>query len=333
LSLAFATNALAQEQCGESTCDKGYTCEVGDAVCPLILCVEGEDCPPCEPTPVEYCAPIECESDSECADYMECATFENTTCPETTPECAENDSEEECSDKWRAWEEQCEVGEMSQCTPKWHGTCEVAADCGEGFECVPYQECDCPPVDASSGELDRAAADAECVCTDLDERYCQANEEECSDDADCLENWTCGENYNSVCTGDDEGNFECEPADPAKICYAPEPSGSGGVIAFATGGDPAVSDLSAQSGIAPPQTAAVEEASSDDVAPAERADARESDSVIGDGDGDGLEEPSMSAESSSGGCSINGPTNTTGGASMLLLGLGAALGLRRRRAS
>ncbi len=331
LSLAFATTAFGQEECGESTCDKGFTCEVGDAGCPLILCPEGEDCPPCEPTPIEYCVPMECDSDSDCAEYMECATFENTICPETTPQCEAGESDEDCSAKWRAWEEQCETGEIQQCSPSWYQTCEAAADCGPGFECVPYQECDCPPAPESEDELDREAAALECVCTDLDEGRCQANEQACDEDADCLDYWTCGENYNSVCVTDGEGNFECEPADPAKVCYPPEPGGiGGGVIALESGVDPAVSDLAAQSGAAGPPVTSAANASSDDTSEVESADSPDSDGFTSRGDQ--VEEPGMSAESSSGGCSVNA-SGTSNGASMLLLGLGLVLGLRRRRAS
>src|SRR5690606_18353312 len=113
-----ASTAFAQEACGESTCDKGYACEEGPAPCPLVLCVEGGDCPTCEAETIEYCVPIECESDDECAAYMTCATFDTQECPETYPECAEQDSEEECSAMWAEWEAQCVDTEIHQCTPR-----------------------------------------------------------------------------------------------------------------------------------------------------------------------------------------------------------------------
>ncbi len=336
-----ATTAFAQEACGESTCDKGYTCEEGLAPCPLVLCVEGEECPQCESETIEYCVPMECESDDECADYMTCATFETQECPETYPECTEDDSEEECSAMWADWEAQCVDAEIHQCTPRFHQECEEAADCGEGFECMPNQVVvDC----RGNAENDEPV---ECEYEDGDTGYCSAIEQACEEDSDCLENWTCGENYNQFCEADEDGNFECSEADPPKVCYPPEPGGGGGFIALAADG--ATTSGAASSGVADlPEGAPVAQASSVGGAESEdelelpSADESDESPVVGDtneesapdGDtGDEMLEESGGSSSSNSGCSVaNAASHSGGGLPALLVGLGLVLGgLRRRR--
>lgn len=224
--LLVPASAAAQEACGDSTCDPGYTCEVGPGLCPLILCLEGEECPPCEPEEQHFCAPADCDTDADCPDHMLCNSYETRDCPEETPTCSETDTEEECSAKWAAWEAQCVPGEAKECTPRWYLPCEVASDCGAGFECVQGESCSVAGSDPEQAKRDAASdAPVDVVCTPTEERYCQMIEQACESDSDCLENWSCAENPEGVCWADAEGGSGCEPADPAKICQPPQPDG------------------------------------------------------------------------------------------------------------
>jgi hypothetical protein len=43
----------------------------------------------------------------------------------------------------------------------------------------------------------------------------------CSSDANCESGWSCIDNPEGVCSSDSEGNTDCEPADPARLCVPP----------------------------------------------------------------------------------------------------------------
>ena len=73
---------------------------------------------------------------------MVCHTTEWGACSGAAPACDEDGNCEP------APEPECETGTTSQCVYKWETSCEVDADCGEGFTCKQEEAgCDC----ASSG--------------------------------------------------------------------------------------------------------------------------------------------------------------------------------------
>jgi hypothetical protein len=43
----------------------------------------------------------------------------------------------------------------------------------------------------------------------------------CSSDANCETGWECIDNPEGVCSSDSDGNADCEPADPARLCAPP----------------------------------------------------------------------------------------------------------------
>lgn len=316
----LASTAFAQEQCGDTTCDKGYTCEEGVGPCPLILCEEGSDCTPCEPEPIEYCAPAACGSDTDCAEYMACVSFPTQECPEQTPECTAGVTDDECAALWEAWRLQCVDSEIQQCAPRWSLPCQEASDCGDGFECMPQEICTACRGDASN---DR---DVVCDCTTSDTGYCQAIEQACDDDGDCLDHWVCGENYNSVCSDDGSGNFTCEPANPPMICHPKAPGGGFATLAadVAALEDGAAAPIAQSSGDPTPATAdgndriGLAAPTRDDTVAAPEAATADAD----------LEANGMSSN----GCAV-ASTSDKGNPALptLLLGLGlVATGLRRR---
>jgi MYXO-CTERM domain-containing protein len=150
LALAFSMplfstgEAAAAEGCTEP-CPKGFTCEEGLGACPAIACAEGQECPPCNPEPVYYCAPAACTSNDQCGDDQVCAeqvTYDCESVPE--PACPPG---AECAPAKRE-PANCTPVTHSYCTPRWQLPCTVAADCGAGFDCVPQERCG---VDGSPG--------------------------------------------------------------------------------------------------------------------------------------------------------------------------------------
>lgn len=255
--VAFAPNAFAQAECGDTTCDAGYECVSFQSSCLVIACPEGEKCDfECEPSEQFYCQRAECTDDSECGDHMVCATHERYNCPETDFAC---DPDGPCEEPEKV---ECTPEEYSECTPRWELPCEEASDCGEGFACETQEFCSCPgssgstgggsapsePVDLlpppdegdgdSGGEEDdttdeapqrlapaepegRPAPDDSCGCQETDEKYCVVIEQACEEDTDCPQDWSCIDNPAGVCWADTEGNTGCEEADPARVCTPP----------------------------------------------------------------------------------------------------------------
>ncbi len=363
-----ASSAFAQEACGESTCDKGYHCEEMAAPCPLILCTDEADCEPCQPETVEVCSPDDCDSDSDCSDYMVCAAFDSLQCPEETPTCEPGDSDEACEAKWNAYNEQCETVELHQCAPKHNQPCMEASDCGDGFECIPYQ-CACAEAGGSDPESERLIAPEECVCPEQDQGYCSAIETACEGDTDCPEHWSCGENYNSICSQNAEGELDCEPADPPMVCTPPDPGGNQLIaLAASSGQPPTASGLpgtatasGGESGTAVEELdtapADLEEDEGPSAAPTD-AEVMDLPNVEGNTEPDGdLEEAELDTAdsndaakntranddndvvsgndpegtSSSSGCSVTPATSQSHDWSTLVAGLGLALSLFRRR--
>lgn len=264
--LAFAGSALAQEECGDTTCEAGFECVTGQSACPAIACAEGEECEiaSCETEEYSYCERAACSSDADCGEYMVCGTFTNGC---ATVDVAECPPDTECEP---VKPEPCEETQFSQCTPKWELPCEVAADCGEGFDCKPIESCSCsgsagsegggsagapaPAVDGGTADGTEPAADpatselvapdrlpADCTCEPTDESYCAVQETECATAADCPADWTC-EAYAQDCPVSSDGSSTCGEA--KSVCQPPY------ALVYASGGDILTSNEAAQSGVA-----------------------------------------------------------------------------------
>jgi MYXO-CTERM domain-containing protein len=248
---AFSPPLFAQSECNsDADCDKGFNCEVtAVSGCAAPACPPDGDCPepmPCEAAEYKSCVAGPCEADADCADGMVCHKETVEQC--SISSCAGTD----CMEM-----RECTKEEIAQCVPKWALPCESAMDCGEGFECVAQEACNCadtatPPPMAEPGPApaqDAGASGAavapvplppeeipttepmerpvECTCAPAASR-CQAIVTECTADADCPSDWTCEALAQPTCGGPTEptpvsGGASGAAAPPADL-VAPAPS-------------------------------------------------------------------------------------------------------------
>jgi MYXO-CTERM domain-containing protein len=164
---------------------------------------------------------------------------------------------------------ECTAIEVTQCVPKYMLSCTVAADCGEGFECVPEQQCSCPGSSGSGGGTDTGGAtpgsggmvnagdpampiappeETECTCTNGPTSYCKPLEVPCAAASDCPAGWSCTEVGGSAtcgaatpssdpASGGAANGGAAEPAPPPEctetpgemLCVPPYYGGRGGV--------------------------------------------------------------------------------------------------------
>lgn len=224
LILALPQLARAQAACGDTVCPKGYECKSEPLGCPAIDCVEGADCPPCEPTEETYCSPLPCSSDADCDSGMTCATRDVTECTGVAPPC-----DSECPP---APEPECTTTRVSQCVPNWALPCEAAADCGAGFTCEEVEECGCtgsagrpgpdaPPTPDSDTDPAPETTPGDCTCEKTGEFACHLVVTACATDDDCADGFTCIENPEGVCSSSSDGTITCEPGDPPRLCVPP----------------------------------------------------------------------------------------------------------------
>ena len=135
--LLSASGAFAQDsECEvDADCEQGFECQVtGGSSCAGPACAPDEDCEPvvCETEEFRSCVPGSCETDSDCAENMVCESHELGACSQ--PACS---SDGDCP------EAECTSEVYSRCEYRWNLSCEAAADCGEGFDCVELEECSC----------------------------------------------------------------------------------------------------------------------------------------------------------------------------------------------
>jgi hypothetical protein len=308
--LVAPPTASAQEACGGVQCPRGYECKSEEETCPAIDCVEGQECPPCEPELIEYCSPLPCASDADCASDMVCHSEDVRECTGTGSapcERAEDGGAAECPPPLPPEDEACTTTRVSQCVPRYLLPCESASDCGAGFTCEEVMECSCsssagrpnpdssepiPPDSEAGGGSDD---EPDCTCEPTGHFGCRVVITACSSDADCESGWSCIDNSDGVCSSDSDGNADCEPADPARLCAPPyiDLVGSRGIGKGVSedGGD----------------TSSPGSAGSDD-------DSAESDSE----------------ERSSGGCAITNE-RAPNELAFLLVGIAAALAARRKK--
>lgn len=335
--LLVATHASAEQACGDAPCPQGYTCRTAPGACPAIACAE-ENCPPCEAPDAQFCVPAACETDSDCGAGMACTEY-TSSCEqgdsEPTPDCPPG---AECGKPEPGFAptppEECAPSTQLLCTPHWQLPCDVADDCGPGFDCVEQESCSSSgsqgtasgsgsSAGAGSGETPNAsdrlpmkpASGGDSIppsvpssepreepvvsCEPTGIFACVARVKACTSDTDCESGWTCGDNPNGVCWSRADGQTGCEPADPPKLCSPPysDLSGYGGTRGVATQGE-------FDASVEPPT-----------VAPGNAA----------------VGSPGSSSSWASGGCALHATPSPSSGLTLLALGLAAALGLRRRR--
>ena len=91
----------AQEQCGDSVCDLGWTCATHEQTCPD--CAEGTDCGECHPGTFQHCVPAPCDSDADCGGVTVCADVSSMECPESfSSACLSGESDQQCVDRVKA---------------------------------------------------------------------------------------------------------------------------------------------------------------------------------------------------------------------------------------
>ncbi|HWA77987.1 MAG TPA: hypothetical protein VG937_36885 [Polyangiaceae bacterium] len=320
--LFTAQAAFAEQACGDTSCPKGFTCEMEPTGCPAIDCIDAS-CKPCVPSTVSVCRPGSCNTDSDCADGMACAEVQQTNCVGSDtgavpPDCVDGACPEKPADVT------CETTTSKLCQPRWTLSCAADADCGAGFTCKEQQQCSCsgssgggtpssppsagsgssgsadpampaPTPSASSTPPDRVPED--CSCEPSGTKACEAARVACAADSDCPSGWSCRDNPEGTCWADSNGNSGCAPADPAKLCFPPYSDlVGGGGRGIATDGAGVPTNPKGDSGSGAPESSA---ANGND----------------------------------SGGCSLGGsPPGSGAGLLGLCTALGAALGLARRRA-
>jgi hypothetical protein len=101
---------------------------------------------PCETVEYRQCTLAACEADADCASGMVCVAYEAGVCSSggaemvPSPDCAPDSPD--CAPPPPAEEPECTTTTYHQCAPRYVLPCEVAADCGEGFECVDVEVCE-----------------------------------------------------------------------------------------------------------------------------------------------------------------------------------------------
>jgi len=139
---SFQAHAQSQSSCATSAdCGRGFSCEViGGTACAGVACPDGQPCPappPCEPQTLLGCVPsTSCTADTDCAEGMICHAEMASTCIEPAIACA---PDQNCV----LPAPNCTSTVVNRCMPKYALECKLAADCGEGFDCVPEQMCTC----------------------------------------------------------------------------------------------------------------------------------------------------------------------------------------------
>jgi hypothetical protein len=242
LIIAYAAPAAADCESDED-CGPGYVCETYEFV--EDGCAEDKpDCPPdvegCLPEPdmdpdicdgevryytESYCRRAECETDADCGEEMICIEYVEQWC--TGGDMATCDEGEDCEVP-DIVEEECGTEIYRECGYSYEAPCEEDADCGEGFNCVPQEDCYCEGSDPGDpdivGDVDDEVGftdgDFECFCEPTGDNYCQLQEIECATDEDCpaglfCDNILIGE---SDCVEYENGEIECSDPEITNMC-------------------------------------------------------------------------------------------------------------------
>lgn len=380
--------ALADEICGDTTCQKGFVCQsyeiakcgtserkdptsapvaggAGSATGASVgaaVSVDGGTDPACDSYTEYQCVPAPCSADADCADGMVCHTFTDQTCS-TSSVAACKPGTPECDEVIEPVEPPvCTTTTRQQCVARYELPCTTASDCGPGFTCEEQQSCWCSGSKPRSGTGEGGAAGTavptpttsvsqgpgagsgaatssdgsevvnedpgdgsvdppECGCAPTGTFECRLQTIACNADADCPSGLLCVDNPSGYCWASSDGTSGCSTPDPAKVCQ-PRYYGSSGGVAVGEDGS-ANAGSGGQASIPPTGT---EPASADDPG---------DDDVGSNGDsGHGL--PNTTGNHphhlQGFGCAVASvPSLTHSGISSLLLSVGLALGIRRRR--
>lgn len=313
---ARSAHAADIECSSNADCVKGWTCETSASNgCAAPTCAPGEKCDEpidCVSTEYKACVPAPCRADSECADGMVCYTHTESNC--TAIPCAPG---VDCPAP------SCEPETRSACVPRYLLPCTKAADCGAGFRCEASEECTCSGGSGSNGSGNGDSAsdgstpapmptptpEESCTCTPSKELHCAAPHVQCTADSECTNGWTCAavgattdcQSAPPVEPGSSAGAApvpDCQPSATIKECVPPYYAVAGTIqgVTRDSSGSPTLGASEGTAGGTPPQA-----------------------------------NSGSDAASSSGGCSVaKGARSDAAGA--LLVALGLAFGLRRRRA-
>lgn len=303
----------------DADCAKNWTCEVSsvDAPCAAPACAPGETCEPVECEPVEYksCRPAPCRADRDCADGMVCYSQTVSNCTDVA-----------CAPGAKCPEPSCEPETVSACVPRYLLPCTTASDCGAGFSCEASEECNCSGSSGGGADSDSSSAggaptptpapdpDGSCSCAPSKELHCRAPHVQCKSEAECSNGWSCAVvGATADCSSSAPSNPgndasagappvpDCQPSSVIKECVPPYYEEVGNVqgITRDSGGSPTLGATEGSASGTPP-----------------KANANGADS----------------GEDASGGCSVAGARTAQGGvAGALLVALGLAFGVRRRR--
>ena len=288
----------------DADCGPGFVCTViEEEICGAPRWF-GDDAPPETCTTVEFrsCAPAPCSTDADCTDDLVClevtygqcsggaACPPNESCPPPEPPMCTEHTEHYCG-------------------PRYAAPCTVAADCGEGFECLENSVCSCTdliPDVPGSGADDQSTPPEPCECEGTGTFYCSPLEVECAADSDCPTDWKCEEEPIAVgptCVDDPNDPEPCTPPPPPtprRLCVPPY-WGAGWAAASDGAPRPALASMGG-------------------------ADTTEQAEVTG------LAPPSGAADTGEpGACSAGSHQATKHGASLAVLGVALLLGAARRR--
>ncbi len=284
----LAQSGVEGDCAADADCADGLICAVvgAEGGCTARACAEGDES--CDPTPVceevelRACVEPRCQVDADCGAGLTCVVPEDGSLPWCEPQACTTDADcgdaslkcheetyEECSGGDIALPEcppdtdcevpvpeestvECTTYTESYCAPLYVGNCETAADCGEGFDCVPDEACWCSGSGGSAGTGEEpstgvptagaggaassdgsaepaagatdstgdedVAPDETCGCEPTGTNSCVLQEILCEDDAACPEGWSCVEQPTAV--------VDCDPAGSAEECVQPEPAPS-----------------------------------------------------------------------------------------------------------
>ena len=239
LASVYATNATAcetDEDCGAGyvcttysyvtpDCDSQPDCAEDDAECLDKLAEIASDCDGGgEVIEDSYCERASCEVDADCGDTMICLEYESRWCSGSDGEVCDDDGCEIVEE-----DPVCGVDVYRECGYPYEAPCMADADCGAGFTCVPEEICSCSAgsdesvYDADSGIYGIGATEEdlteECSCEPTGENYCQLQEIECTDDADCPEGLSCIPVYSGGdCIAYDDGEVACDESEAVSMC-------------------------------------------------------------------------------------------------------------------
>ena len=101
-----------------------------------------------------------CSEDSDCAANQTCVEQTSAGCNGSTGDCASDD--EECiKQESQNAAEDCWELKYYECVERWLLPCDVASDCGDGFECTAVQNCGCTGGTGASAGSDDGGVDSD----------------------------------------------------------------------------------------------------------------------------------------------------------------------------